>query len=306
VTAYLARRLLYSLFVLWGAVTIVFVAVRLVPGDPALLMLGTDASAEQINQLRQQLGLNEPPPLQYLHYLGDAARLDFGASLRLGAPAMGEVVSRLPATAQLTAVALVLALLVSFPLGILGAIRYRTPADGAVSLFSLLGQSAPNFWIGIMFILLFARQLRLLPSAGAGMWQNLVLPAATLALPLMGVLTRLVRSGLLDVLTEDYVRTGHAKGLPRANVLVRHAMPNMLIPVITVLGLQLGSLLGGTVIVETVFAWPGVGRLLVDSIANRDYPVVQAAVVVATGAFILINLAVDVSYSYLDPRIRFS
>lgn len=301
---YVLRRLLYSLFVLWGAVTIVFVTVRMVPGDPAVLILGSDATPQQLAALRERLGLNTPLPQQYVQFLARAAVLDFGDSLRLNLPAMDEVLGRVPATAQLAFTAMLLALLLSFPLGVVAALRYRTPVDGAVSVASLLGQSAPSFWIGIMFILLFAREMRLLPSAGSGTWQHLVLPALTLALPLVGVLTRLIRGGLLDVLAEEYVRTGHAKGLARTTVLTRHAMPNMLIPVITVIGLQLGHLLGGTVIVETVFSWPGVGRLLVESITNRDYPLVQAAILLITGGFIVINLLVDLSYGYLDPRIR--
>jgi peptide/nickel transport system permease protein len=303
-TAYLLRRLIYSVFVLWGAVSIVFVAVRVVPGDPALLILGSDATAEQLASLRQRLGLSQPLPLQYLEFVGRAIRLDFGESVRLDVPAMQEVTSRLPATAQLAVVAMLLALAVSFPLGILAALRYRSPVDGSVSVLSLLGQATPSFWLGIMLILLFARGLRLLPSGGSGTWQHLVLPAMTLALPLVGVLTRLIRGGLLDVLAEDFIRTGHAKGLARQVVLTRHALPNMLIPVITVVGLQLGHLLGGAVIVETVFAWPGVGRLLVEAITNRDYPLVQASILLITGGFIAINFLVDLSYGYLDPRIR--
>jgi peptide/nickel transport system permease protein len=200
--------------------------------------------------------------------------------------------------------AMLIAVGVSFPLGIGAALRPRSPVDSVVSVVSLLGQSVPNFWLGIMFILLFARSLRLLPSGGSESWAHLVLPAITLALPLIGVLTRLVRSGMLDVLEEDYVRTARAKGLPPRSVLVRHALHNMLIPVITVIGLQLGHLLGGAVIVETVFAWPGVGRLLVEAIGNRDYPLVQATILFITAGFVLINLLVDLSYGIIDPRVR--
>ncbi len=303
-TGYALRRFGYSLFVLWGALTIVFVAVRVVPGDPALLILGPDASAGQLQALRERFGLNQPLPVQYADYLQHAVRLDFGTSVRLESPAMQEVLNRLPASTQLAAVAILIAIGLSFPLGIAAAIRHHSPIDHSISVLSLLGQAAPNFWLGIMFILLFARTLRWLPSGGTGTWQNMVMPALTLALPLVGILTRLIRSGLLDTLAEDYVRTGRAKGLNPTTVLTRHALPNMLIPVITVVGLQLGQLLGGAVIVETVFGWPGVGRLLVDAITNRDYPLVQAAILLITGGFVLINFLVDLSYGYLDPRIR--
>jgi len=302
--AYILRRLVYSVFVLWGAATIVFIAVRVVPGDPAIMIGGPDASKEQLTAIRQRLGLNQPLPIQYLQFLGQTARLDLGNSIRLEVPAIEELGHRVPATAQLAFCAMALALLLSFPLGILAALRYRSPFDNVVSVFSLVGQAMPNFWLGIMFILLFARALRLLPSGGIGTWQHLLLPAFTLSLPLVGVLTRLVRSGLLDVLSEDYVRTGHAKGLPARVVLTRHALPNMLIPVITVVGLQLGQLLGGAVIVETVFSWPGVGRLVVEAITNRDYPLVQASILLITSGFIVINFLFDLSYGYLDPRIR--
>ena len=303
-TTYVLRRLGFSVFVLWGALTIVFAAIRVAPGEPAQLMLGTDASAAEVAALRQRLGLDQPLPIQYGRYLFQALRLDLGRSLRLDQPAIQAVADRFAVTAQLAFSAMVLAVAISFPLGIAAALRPRSIVDSIVSTVSLLGQSVPSFWLGIMFILLFARQLRLLPSAGAETWQHLVLPALTLALPLIGVLTRLVRSGMLDVLHEDYVRTARAKGLPPRAVVARHALLNMLIPVITVIGLQLGHLLGGAVIVETVFAWPGVGRLLVEAITNRDYPLVQAAILFITAGFILINFLVDLSYGYLDPRVR--
>jgi ABC-type dipeptide/oligopeptide/nickel transport system permease component len=291
-------------FVLWGALTIIFIAIRIVPGDPASLMVGPSGTEEDVAALNRRLGLDDALPIQYGTYLADAARLDFGESLWLNRPVGEEVRNRIAATGRLAAVAVVIALLLSFPLGILAALKQRTPIDGAISVVSLIGQSVPSFWLGIMLILVFARQLKLLPSAGSQTWQHLVLPAITLALPLVGVLTRLVRSGLLDVMHEEYIRTARAKGLRPGTVLSRHAMRNMLIPVITVIGLQIGNLLGGAVIVETVFGWPGIGRLLVDAIAQRDYPLVQATILLITATFILINLLVDLSYGYLDPRIR--
>jgi ABC-type dipeptide/oligopeptide/nickel transport system permease component len=218
--------------------------------------------------------------------------------------AVEAVRSRLPATALLAFSALTLALLVGFPLGIVAALRARTRLDQALSLLSLLGQALPNFWIGIVFILVFARNLRLLPSAGYGTLRHLILPAVTLSLILLGVIMRLVRSGMIEVMNEPYILTARAKGLLPRVVVFNHAVRNMLIPVITLVGLQLGQLLSGTVVVEVVFGWPGIGRLLVDAITNRDYTVVQAVVMFMSTIFVLINLVVDLLYGYLDPRVR--
>lgn len=303
--SYLVKRLGYSVFVVWGAVTIVFVVVRLIPGDPAQLMVGAEGTRADVEALRHRFGLDRPLALQYVGYLGQAAELRFGNSLRLEIPAADAVAQRVPATALLAASATALGVAASMPLGIIAALHRQSVLDRAVAVVSLVGQSVPNFWLGIMFILIFARGLRWFPSAGTGGLEHLVLPAATLALLLVGVLTRLVRSGLLDVLDEEYVRSAYAKGLPVRRVINRHALPNMLIPVVTVVGLQLGSLLAGAVIVETVFGWAGVGRLLVDAISNRDYPIVQVAVLFITVGFIAVNLLVDLSYAYLDPRIRY-
>lgn len=305
-TSYLLRRLLLSLFVLWGAVTIVFVAIRLTPGDPAQMILGPGATEQEIAAARQRLGLDRSMPVQYARYLGRVVQLDLGTSQRLNQPALRAVVERLPQTILLTALAMAIAVVLSFAMGILAAIKRDSWIDRVVSTLSLLGQSIPGFWLGIVFILIFAREFRMLPSGGAGSWKHIILPAATLGLPLVGILTRLIRSGLLDVMGDDYIRTAHAKGLVPRTVLVRHALLNMLIPVVTVIGLQLGQLLGGAVIIESVFAWPGVGRLLLDAITNRDYAIVQAAVIFITGGFILINMLVDMSYGLLDPRIRVS
>ena len=301
---YLVTRAAYSLFVLWGALTIVFLAIRIIPGDPASLMLGAGSTQEDVDALRRRLGLDQSLIVQYGRYLTDVVRLDFGDSLWLNRPVGSEVASRVAATARLAAAATIIGVVISFPLGIVAAMKRGSIVDRLISVISLVGQSVPSFWLGIMFILVFARQLQILPSSGASGWSHLVLPAFTLAMPLIGVLTRLVRSGLLEVLFEDYVRTARAKGLTSRVVLVRHAMRNMLIPVITVVGLQIGQLLGGAVIVETVFGWPGVGRLLVDAIDHRDYPLVQASILFITVGFVVINLLVDVSYGFLDPRIR--
>lgn len=302
---YILRRIGYSFFVLWGALTVVFIAVRLVPGDPAQMMLGSQATEAELAELTHEMGLDQPIIVQYGRFLQQAVRLDLGESHRLQVDAIDAVVSRLPATSLLAMTAMTCAILISLPLGMAAAIRQNSFIDRFVSVLSLLGQSVPGFWLGIMFILVFARWLQWLPSSGIGGVKHLVLPAVTLALPLVGILTRLVRSGLLEVLNEDYVRTAYAKGLTSRVVIFRHALRNALIPVVTVAALQFGSLLAGTVIIETVFGWPGAGRLLVDAISNRDYAIVQTAILLITAGFVILNLLVDVSYAYLDPRIRY-
>lgn len=302
--AYLARRAIFSVFVLWGAVTVIFLVLRLVPGDPARILLGSDAEPAQVDALRERMGLNEPLHVQYLIYLSDVARLDFGPSFRMGIDAMELVLSRLPNTAILAVTALVLSLLVGIPLGIIAALKANTFTDRVISVLSIASQSTPGFWVGIVLILVFARTLQVLPSGGTGSWQHLVLPSVTLALPFLAILVRLTRSGLLEVIHEGYVQTARAKGLRERVVIFPHAIRNALIPVVTVVGLQLGTLITGAVIVETVFAWPGVGRALVDAISHRDYGVVQAAILLIAGAFVFINLVVDVLYGYLDPRVR--
>ncbi|HET6292668.1 MAG TPA: nickel ABC transporter permease [Kribbella sp.] len=302
--AYVLRRLFFSVFVLWGAVTIIFVVLRLVPGDPAYIMLGPDADQAQIAALRAQLGLDHSLVQQYATYLSNVVRLDFGQSFRLNADSMSLVLQRVPATIQLASTALLVSLLIGLPLGVVAALRANTWIDRGISVFSLLGQSTPSFWLGIVMILVFSRGLQVLPSSGSGTWSHLVLPTITLALPFLAILVRLTRSGLLEVVHEGYVQTARAKGLLESTVILSHALRNALIPIVTVVGLQFGALLGGTVIVETVFAWPGVGRLLIDSIGRRDYGVVQAAILLVATIFVGINLLVDLIYGFLDPRVR--
>ncbi|MFG1624888.1 nickel ABC transporter permease [Kribbella sp. NPDC049227] len=302
--AYVVRRVAFSLFVLWGAVTIIFVVLRLVPGDPAYLILGPDATQAQVNAMHQQLGLDQPMIQQYATYLVNVVHLDFGQSFRLNADSMSLVLQRLPATIQLATTALLLSLLIGLPLGVIAALRAHGWVDRTISVFSLMGQSTPSFWLGIVLILVFARGLKVLPSAGSGTWSHLVLPTITLALPFLAILVRLTRSGLLEVVHEGYVQTARAKGLGEGIVILVHALRNALIPIVTVVGLQFGALLGGTVIVETVFAWPGVGRLLIDSIGRRDYGVVQASILIVATIFVVINLLVDLLYGFLDPRVR--
>jgi peptide/nickel transport system permease protein len=305
-TAYVLRRFGFSIFVLWGALTIVFAAIRLAPGDPAQLILGPDATAEQLAALRERLGLDRPILLQYVQYVAQALRLDFGMSLRLDQPAAQAIAERFGETARLALAAMVLAVLISFPLGIAAALRPRSPIDSLVSVVSLLGQSVPGFWLGIMFILLFARSLRLLPSGGADSWQHLIMPAATLALPLIGVLTRLVRSGMLDVLDEDYIRTARAKGLPERTVVMKHGLRASLAPVVTLFGIDIALLIGGAVITETVFNLQGLGNWAVTAVFSADLPAVLGVTLILSFAVAFMNLIVDLLYAYLDPRVRYT
>lgn len=306
VLGYTTRRLLLAVFVLWGVATVVFVIVRLVPADPAVLIAGDSATPEQLDILREQMGLNDPLVVQYLHFLGQALTGDFGESYRQGVPAMTLVAEALPNTALLALLACLLALAVSLPLGLLAALRVGRRADRIVSVGSIVVQALPGFWIGVVLILVFSRTLQWLPSSGLNSPQSLILPTIVLALPFIAILTRLTRSGLIEVMGEGYISTARAKGLPERTVIFPHAIRNALIPIVTVVGLEFGTLLGGAVITETVFAFPGVGRLLVSAILARDYNVVQASVVVIAVSFVVINLIVDLVYAYLDPRVRLS
>ncbi|MBZ2197804.1 ABC transporter permease [Occultella gossypii] len=302
--AYIVRRLLFAAFVMWGAVTIVFIVLRMVPGDPALVMLGPDASPDEIAALRESLGLTEPIPQQYLHYLASSVRLDFGDSIRLGGDAMGHVLERMPMTIQLSVAALMFAVVFGIGFGIVAALRVNTWADRVITVTSLVTHSLPSFWVGLVLILMLARGLQLLPSGGAGSFAHLLLPAFALALPFTAMVMRLTRSGLLEVINEGYIATARSKGLSERVVIFPHAIRNALIPIVTVVGLYFGAILGGTVVIETVFAWPGVGRLIVDSIGFRDYGVVQSGILVIAAIFVMINLIVDILYGYLDPRVR--
>ncbi|GAB3630680.1 ABC transporter permease [Microbacterium shaanxiense] len=301
---YTVRRLLLAVFVLWGVATVVFVIVRLVPADPAVLIAGDSATAEQLAALRKELGLDQPLIIQYGQFLGQAAMGQFGDSYRQGVPAMTLIGQVLPNTALLAFLACLLALAVSLPLGLLAALRAGKFADRVVSVGSILVQALPGFWVGVVLILVFSRTLQWLPSSGLSSPQSLILPVIVLALPFIAILTRLTRSGLLEVNGEGYVNTARAKGLPERIVIFPHAIRNALIPIVTVVGLEVGTLLGGAVITETVFSFPGIGRLLVSAILARDYNVVQACVVIIAAAFVVINLIVDLVYAYLDPRVR--
>jgi peptide/nickel transport system permease protein len=276
---------------------------RVAPGDPALLYAGPQATQADIAAARQALGVDRPLALQYLDFVKDMAELNFGNSYRLKDSALHLLIDRVPATLILALTAIAIAVVLGFIFGIVAGLNEGRPLDTIISSVSLFGQAAPNFWIGIVLIVVFAANLGILPSSGYGSPSHLLLPAVTLAIPLVGLITRLVRVGLIEVMNQPYIRAAKARGYSRSVIVWRHAMRNMLVPVITVIGLQFGTLLEGSVVVEVVFAWPGVGRLLVDSVITRDYAVVQVTVLFIALAFILINTLVDILYLYLDPRI---
>ncbi|WP_344876310.1 ABC transporter permease [Nonomuraea antimicrobica] len=303
-TLFLARRLAQALLQIWGAVTIVFVALRVLPGDPAELILGSQATPDQLAALRTEMGLDRPLLVQYFAHLGDVLRLEFGESWRQGGSALDATLERLGPTLSLSVWAMIFTVVLGFLAGTFAARRAGTVADHLVSVSSLVGQALPPFWIGIMLSLIFARLLQILPSTADGTMASLLLPALTLALPFVGWLGRLVRTGILEEMNQDYVRTARAKGLSRRVVFYVHVLRNTLVPVVTMLGLLMGFFIANGVIVEVVFAWPGIGSLLIDSITFRDYSVVEAVLIVVTVCYITLNLLVDVLYSYLDPRIQ--
>lgn len=300
---YLGRRLAQAVLLLFGAVTIVFLVLRVIPGDPAALILGSQATAAQLAAKREEMGLTDPLLLQYVHHLGEVVRLDFGDSWRLGGDAFTAVLGRLPATLTLAGYALVFTLLLGFPLGVHAARHKGKILDRSVSYFSLTGQALPAFWVGIMLVLIFSRTLDVLPATADGSALGLVLPAFTLALPFLGWLARLVRNGTLEELGKDYVRTARSKGLTERVVFNIHVLRNTLTPIVTVLGLVLGHFIADAVIIEQVFAWPGIGSLMIESIQQRDYAVAEAAIILVAVFYICINVVVDLLYFALDPRV---
>ncbi len=302
---YVLRRLALAVPTLVGVTVVVFALIRLVPGDPARLVLGLQASEEEVQRLRVQLGLDQPLPVQYARFLGRLLQGDLGRSVVTGEPVAREIASRLPATVQLAVASTLLATATGVGAGVLSATRQYSWLDYLVMTVALFGISLPVFWLGLMLMLLFSVHLRWLPAGGYGTPVHLVLPTVTLAAFSVAIIARMTRSSLLEVLGQDYVRTAWAKGLSSRAVVLRHALKNALIPVVTVIGLQFGGLLGGAILTETVFAWPGMGRLLVGAIVARDYPVVQGVVLVFAALFTLVNLAVDVLYAYVDPRIHY-
>ncbi len=300
---FLASRALYTLVVVWGVSIAVFLLIRL-GGDPTALFLPPEANAEEIARMREALGFDRPYLVQYVDFLLRALRGDFGFSLRQQQPAMDLVLDRLPATLELGAVALVLSLVIGIPLGLVSAIHRGSSIDRVAMLISLFGQSFPAFWLAIMMILLFSETLAVLPPSGRGGLEHLVMPGTVLAAFSTAIITRLLRSSMIEVLQTDYIRTARSKGLRPRTVIFRHALRNAAIPTLTVVGLQVGALLGGAVITEEVFAYPGVGRLAVQAIAQRDFAVVQAFVIFSAVLIVSINLLIDAVYVWLDPRLR--
>jgi len=334
-THYIIKRLLNLLPVLLGITLLVFLFLHLIPGDPATVLLGERATPEQVETLRKQLGLNQPLPLQYLTFINNLFHLDFGTSIISGIPIIDEIKTRFPATFELSLAAMIVAVILGIPAGILAAVYKNRPADNLTMIGSLLGVSMPVYWLGLLLIYLFAITLNWFPPSGrisieAGLTfqpitgfyildallkldvnllkdvlSHLILPALTLGTIPLAILARMTRSSLLEVLSQDYIRTARAKGIPEHWVIIRHGLKNALLPVVTIIGLQFGTLLGGAILTETIFSWPGIGSWIYEGILARDYPVVQGGVVVVSVIFVLVNLVVDISYALFDPRITY-
>lgn len=293
------------LTVILGVMTLVFLLIHLVPGDPVQVMLGESATVADQEKLREALGLQQPLFTQWFTYVTHLLQGDLGLSLHSKEPIIDMLLQRLPATIELAIAGLIVAILIAFPLGSLAAMRQGTFWDHLAMMFSLLGISIPHFWLGPLLILLFSLQLGWFPVSGRETFSSIVLPALTLGTALAAILARMVRATLLEVLHEEYIRTARAKGLSESAIVVHHALRNASLPIITILGLQLGSLLGGAVITETVFAWPGIGLLTIEAIQQRDYPVVQACVLLISLTYVLVNTLTDILYAWLDPRVRY-
>ena len=300
------HRLLLTLPALWLVLTMVFLLIHIVPGDPVEQMLGEGANVGQVAELRHSLGLDQSLLVQYGHYWGQILRGDLGQSFKFQAPVRRVIFERYPATLQLAFLALLVCAGIAIPAGVFAAYRRGSSTDRAVGVFSLLGLAVPNFALGPLLIVLFSIQLGWLPVSGRGGPLNYILPAATLGAALAAILTRMVRSAMLEELSSDYVRTARAKGLSTWAVLVRHALRNALIPIVTILGLQFGTLLAGTIVTETIFSWPGIGRLTVQAISSRDYPLLQGCILVIALSYVLVNLITDIFYALIDPRVRLS
>ena len=301
--AYILRRLFHGAFSIVGASVVVFVISRL-SGDPVLLMLPVEAPPDVIAAMRERLGLDKPLVTQYLIFAGNALMGDFGESYRWGRPALELILDRAPATIQLSLAAMAFALAISLPFGVLSAVHRGTWIDGAGKGFAMLGQAMPNFWVGLILILVFAIHLNWLPAYGHGTAGHLILPAIALGWYPVAAMTRIIRSGMLDVLDSDYIRMGRAVGAPERTLIWKYALRNAAIPLVTVMGVYFASMLGGAFVVEVVFAWPGLGRTVVEAVFARDFPVVQAGVMFAAVMFVAANLIVDLSYGLIDPRIR--
>lgn len=302
---YFLRRVLFTIPIVLGVVLIVMLSLDLIPGDPVALMLGEFATPESIAATRATLDLDKPLPVRYVNYVGNLLQGDLGRSIKDRRPVAEVIGETLPATLQLAGAAILLTVLLGVPLGVLSAAKPYSFLDNVVRVVSLAGLSMPVFWTGLVFIVLFSVELGWFPVAGRGTWRHLVLPSVTLALPSVAILARMTRASLLEVLQEDYVRTARSKGMGERSILYKHALRNALIPVVTALGLQLGQMLGGAVLTETVFSWPGLGRLTVFAIFNRDFVLVQGVVLVLALVYVFVNLLVDLSYGLFDPRVSY-
>lgn len=306
---YIIRRIGLMVFILLGVSVITFSMMHFVPGDPAEVIAikryGEEVTAETIEHVRAELGLDQPVPVQYLRWLTSVLQGELGYSFRTDRPVLDEILTRLPATIQLALAGMLVALIIAIPVGIISATRQYSTVDNLSMFGALLGVSMPNFWLGLLLILFFSVYLGWLPVFGRGGIEHLVLPAITLGTGMAAITTRLIRSSMLEVLGQDYIQTARAKGLKERIVIYKHALKNALIPVVTIVGLQFAALLEGAVIVEVIFAWPGIGRLLVDSIFARDFMLIQGCILFIAAMFVLVNLLVDISYAYLDPRIRY-
>ncbi len=309
-TAYVIRRLIQLIPILLGASIVVFLMMRLLPGDPALQALGgaaaSEVTGEQVEALREEWGLNDPLPIQYVHWLTHAAQGDFGRSTISRVPASDEILNRFPATLQLTIAALVVSIVLGILAGLLAAIKHNTMTDRISTIIALLGICTPSFWLGLMLMLLFSVKLGWFPTFGKGGIEHLVLPGITLGMGGAGVIARVTRSSMLEVMSDDYIRTARSKGLRETTIMYRHALKNALIPIITLVGLEFGFLLSGSVVTETVFSFPGIGLLLITSINNRDFPIVQGVILLFALQFVVVNLIVDLIYAWVDPRIAYS
>lgn len=303
---YLLRRFLLTLPAVWLVVSLVFLMIHIVPGDPVEQMLGEGAAPGQIEQLRHTLGLDQPILRQYGHYLSQTLRGDFGQSFKFQAPVRRIIFERYPATLQLAFLALLVCAAIGIPAGVLAAHRRGHASDRAIGVLTLFGLAMPNFALGPLLMTLFSIKLGWLPVSGRGGPLHFILPAVTLGTALAAILTRMVRGAMLEELSSDYVRTARAKGLSTFSVLTHHALRNALIPIITILGLQFGTLLAGTIVTETIFSWPGIGRLTVQAISSRDYPLLQGCILIIALSYVIVNLLTDFLYAFIDPRVRFS
>ncbi|ASJ55924.1 peptide ABC transporter permease [Brevibacillus formosus] len=303
---YIVKRLLSGIVVLFGLSVFTFLLIHLIPGDPVRIMLGQRATVEQIESLRGELGLNKPLVVQYLDYASGVLKGDLGTSLKTGRPVSTEIADRFPATAKMAVASLVVAVVIGIGLGVLAAKYKDTPIDGAIMTFSTFGMSIPGFWLGLLVILVFSVHLGWFPIAGGTGLKDMVLPAFTLGTLLATALSRLTRAGMVEVLSNDYIRTARAKGMNERIVLLRHAFRNVMIPIVAVIGLELAGLLGGAVIVEQVFGWPGVGTLAIQAISSRDFPMIQGTTLFIGAVYVLVVILIDVLYAILDPRIDYA